>query len=119
MIQHIVQIRDLPRLVANDRKPQIRPADLVDVLDPSGVGVDGVGGQADELDTAFGELRLEFGEGAQLGGADGGVVFRVGEEDDPGGVDELVEVDGAGGGVGLEVGGDGAEAEAVGYVSIL
>ena len=121
MIQHIIQIRDLPLLVANDREPEIGPADLVDVLDPSRMGVDGVGGQADQLDAAFGELRLEFGEGAELGGADGGVVLRVGEEDDPGGVDELVEVDGAGGGVGLEVGRDGAEAEAVGidqYASI-
>ena len=83
------------------------------------MGVDGVGGQADELDAAFGELGLEFGEGAQLGRADGRVVFRVGEEDDPGGVDELVEVDGAGGGVRLEIGGDGAKAEAVGYVSMI
>ena len=75
--------------------------------------VDGVGAEADELDIAFGELGLQFCEGAELGGTHRGVVFGVGEEDNPGGADEGVEVDGAGGGVGLKVGGCGAEAEAL------
>lgn len=75
------------------------------------MGVNGVGGQADELDAALGELGLKLGESAELGGADGGVVLGVGEEDDPVVADEVVEVDVAAGGLGLEVGGDGAEAE--------
>ena len=37
----------------------------------------------------------------------------MGEEDDPAIADEVVEVDGPGGGVGLEVGRDGAEAKTV------
>lgn len=116
MIQHIIQVRHLALLVADDGKGEVRAGDLVDVVDPAGVRVDGIGAEADELDVALGELGLELGEGAELGGADGGVVFGVGEENDPGAADEGVEVDGAGGGVGLEVGGGGAEAEAVGSV---
>jgi len=116
VIQHIIQVRHLALLVADDGKGEVRAGDLVDVVDPAGVRVDGIGAEADELDVALGELRLELGEGAELGGADGGVVFGVGEENDPGAADEGVEVDGAGGGVGLEVGGGGAEAEAVGSV---
>jgi len=75
------------------------------------VAVYGVGRETDELDAALGELGLELGEGAELGGTDGGVVLGVGEEDDPVVTDELVEVDRTGGGFGLEVGGDAAQAE--------
>lgn len=75
------------------------------------MAVDRVGRQADELDSTLGELGLEFGEGAELGGADGSVVFGVGEQDNPVVADELVEVNGARGGVGLEVGGNAAETE--------
>ena len=113
MIEHVVRIRDLALLVADDREAEIRAADLVDVFDPPGMRVDGVGGQADEFDAAFGEFGLELRKGAEFGGAHGGVVFRVGEEDDPFVADELVEIDGAVGGVGLEVGGGGTEAESV------
>lgn len=113
MIQHVIRIRHLALLVANDGEPQVRSANLVDVFDPSGVAVDGVCGQANELNTALCEFGLELGEGAEFGGADWGVVFGMGEEDDPVVTDEFVEVDGTAGGVGLEVGGDGAKAEAV------
>ena len=113
MIQHIIQIRHLPLLVADNGETETGAGDFVNVFDPAGVRIDGVGAQADQLDVALGEFGLEFGEGAQLGGADRGVIFRVREEDDPGIADEFVEVDGAVGGVGLEIGRGGAEAEAV------
>ena len=67
--------------------------------------------QADELGVPLGELGLELGESTELGGADGGVVLGVGEEDDPVVANELVEVDGTTGGLSLEVGGGAAEAE--------
>lgn len=79
---------------------------------------DGVGGQPDQLYATLCEFGLEFCEGAQLGGADGGVVFGVGEEDDPVVADEVVEVDGAVGSFSLEVRGYGAEAEAARSVSM-
>jgi hypothetical protein len=75
------------------------------------VGVNGVGGETDQLDTTLGELWLELGEGTELSGADWGVVLWVREEDNPVVTDELMEVDWAVGGVGLEVWGNGAEAE--------
>lgn len=67
--------------------------------------------ETNQLDTTLGELWLELSEGAQLGGADWSIVFWVGEEDNPVVADELVEVDWAVGGFGLEVWGDGAETE--------
>jgi hypothetical protein len=78
------------------------------------VAVDGVGGKTDELCATLGELRLELCERAELSCADGCVVLRVGEEDDPVVADELVEVDGTLGGLGLEVGSLAAEAEGFG-----
>ena len=113
MIQHIIQIRHLPLLIPDDGETETGAGDFVNVLDPAGVRVDGVGAQADQLDVALCEFGLEFCEGAQLGGADGGVIFRVREENGPGIADEFVEVNGAIGGVGLEVGRGGAEAEAL------
>ena len=71
----------------------------------------GVGRKANQLGTTLGELGLKLGEGAELGGADRGVVLGVGEEDDPVVTDELMEVDRAVGGVGLEVGGNSAQTE--------
>ena len=111
-VLHVIEVGNLPLLVGNDGELDVAARDLGNVLDPAVVAVDGVGREADHLDAALGELGLELGEGAELGGAHGGVVLGVGEEDDPAVVDELVEVDGAVRGVGLEVGGRGAEAEA-------
>jgi len=86
------------------------------------MAVDCVCAQANELGVPLCELRLELCEGAELGGADGSVVFGVGKEDDPAvnvsdnaGVtwmfwripavaDEVMEFDRAVGSVGLEVG---------------
>lgn len=75
------------------------------------MALDSVCAQADELGVPLGELGLELGESTKLGGADGSVVLGVGEEDDPVVANELVEVNGTGGGLGLEVRRDGAEAE--------
>ena len=47
------------------------------------MAVDCVCAQTDELGVPLCELRLELCEGAELGGADGSVVFGVGKEDDP------------------------------------
>jgi hypothetical protein len=111
---HVVGQCDLPLLVANDGELQVAARDLIDVLDPAIVAVDGVGGKTDELCATLGELRLELCECAELSCADGCVVFRVGEEDDPVVADELVEVDRTLRGLGLEVGSLAAEAEGFG-----
>lgn len=77
------------------------------------MAAEGVGGQTNQLNTALGELGLKLGESTELGSADRGEVLRVGEEHDPVAADELVEVDGTVGGIGLEVGGNSAEAKTV------
>jgi hypothetical protein len=114
---HVVGKSDLPLLVADDGEAELGPGDLIDVLDPATVALDGVCAQADELGVPLGELGLKLGEGAELGGADGSVILGVGEEDDPVVTNELVEVNGTTGGLGLEVGRGGAEAEGLRTVS--
>lgn len=108
---HVISISNLSLLVTNDWEAQLATGDLIDILDPATVALDGVCAQTDQLDAALGELWLELGKGTQLGGADWRVVLWVGEEDDPVVADELVEVNWAGGGLGLEVWGDGAQTE--------
>ena len=112
---HVIKVGDLALLVANDGEVDVRAGDVLDVLDPALVAADGVGREADELDAALLELGLEASHLTELGGAHGCVVLGVGEEDGPVVADELVEVNGALGGLGLEVGGNGAETEAVGH----
>jgi hypothetical protein len=87
--------------------------DLVDILDPSSMRLNGVGRETDQLDSTLGELGLELSKGPELSGADGSVIFWVGEENNPLVTDELVEVDRALSGLGLEVGGNGTQTEAV------
>lgn len=109
---HVIKIRNLALLVANDREVDLAARHVLDVLDPALVAVDRVGGQANQLDAALGKLGLEAGHLAELGRTHGGVVLRVREEDDPVVADKLVEVDRALGRLGLEVGRRVAQAEA-------
>lgn len=74
---HVVEESNLPLLVRDDGEVERVAADLLDVGGPALVAVDRVGTQAEQLDTALGELRLEAGHLAQLGSAHGGVVLRV------------------------------------------
>ncbi|KAL2285203.1 hypothetical protein FJTKL_08420 [Diaporthe vaccinii] len=111
---HVIKVGDLPLLVGNNGEVEGVAADLLDVGSPALVRIDGIGAQAQQLDAALLELGLEAGHLAQLGGADRGVVLGVGEEDNPVLADILVQVDGALGRIGLEVGGNGAQTEAGG-----
>jgi len=81
------------------------------------VALNSVCAQADKLCVSLGELGLELSESTELGGADWGVVLRVGEENNPVIADELVEVNGTTGGLSLEVRRGGAEAEGLRTVS--
>lgn len=83
MNSHIVRVRDLSLLVSNDGELQVAARNLVNVLDPALMAVDGVRGEANELRAALAELGLKLCEGAELSSAYGCVIFRMGEEDDP------------------------------------
>ena len=108
---HIVGVCDLAVLVTDDRELQVSAADLVNILDPFVVALDAVCGETDKLDTALCKLGLELSKGTKLGGADGGEVIGMREEDDPVVTNELVEVDATSSGLGIKVGGLAAEAE--------
>ena len=110
---HVIEICNGSLLITNDWEAQLAARNLINVLDPSSVGLDRVGRKTDQLDATLGELGLQLCEGAQLGGADGCVVFWVGEQDNPLVANKLVEVDWALGGFGLEVGCKGSQAEAI------
>lgn len=109
---HVIKVGDLALLVGNDGEVDLGAGDVLDIADPALVAAEGVGRETDELDAALGELRLEAGHLTELGGADGRVILGVGEEDDPVVANELMEVNGTLGGLGLEVGGNGAQTEA-------
>jgi hypothetical protein len=61
---HVIGICDLSVLVADDREGQLAASDLIDIFDPSSMGLDGVGRETNQLDPALGELRLELCESA-------------------------------------------------------
>jgi len=111
VVNHIVGQSDLPFFITNDWEGEVAAGDLIDILDPSSVGLNGVGGETDQLDTTLGEFWLKLCEGSELGGADWGVILWVREKDDPAIANELVEVDWAVGGVSLEVWSNASEAE--------
>lgn len=113
VVDHVVEVGDLALRVGDDGELEAGASDLIDVLDPAVVGLDVVGTQTDELDTTLGELGLELGESTELGGTDGSEVIGVGEEDGPLVTNEVVEVDGTVGGLGVEVRGNGAQTEAI------
>lgn len=68
---HVIGVGDLPVLITNDGELEVGSGDLINVLDPFTVGLDGVCRQTDELNATFSELRLELGKCAQLSGANG------------------------------------------------
>jgi hypothetical protein len=109
---HVIEVGDLALLVGDDGKSDLGAGDLVNVLDPSLVAAEGVGRQTDQLDATLGELGFKLGKSTELSGADGSVVLGVGEEDDPVIANELMEVNGTVGGLGLEVRGSGTQTQA-------
>ncbi len=69
VVDHVVLQGNLSVLVSNDREVQVAATDLVDVLDPVSMAVNGVGGKTDQLDTSLGELGFQFCESSKLSGA--------------------------------------------------
>lgn len=117
VVNHVVQVGDLALRVGDDGESELGSGYLVDVLDPSVVGFDIVGAQANELDAASSELRLELSESTELGGANGGEVIRVREQDGPAVANEFVESNRTVGGLSSEVGGSRAKAKRSTFLS--
>jgi hypothetical protein len=79
VVNHVVEESNLALLIANDWESEVGVVNLVDILDPAAVGLDGVGRETDELAATLGELRLKLGEGTELSGADWSVICEEGE----------------------------------------
>ena len=92
-MHHPVEVRHLPLGVGDDREVGGVALGLLDVPRPALVRVHGVDRQAEAPDPTLVELRLEPRDVAELGGADGREVARVGEQDRPAIPHPLVELD--------------------------
>ena len=102
--EHPVELRDVEVGVADERVVGRGALRLLDVLRPLLVVLDGIDGEADDLDAAAGELRLDAGHVAELGRAHGREVARVREQHGPRVAEPVVELDVAFRGLGLEIG---------------
>jgi len=111
VVQHVVLEGDLTVLVTDDGEVDLVSADFLDILDPAIMRVDGVGAQANQLDTALREFWFELSKSSQFSGANRGVILGMREENHPVVADEVMEVDWALGGLRLEVRGDGTQTE--------
>jgi len=109
--EHVVELGDGEGGVADEGVVDLEATDVLDVLGPLAVAVDGVDGEADDLCAALRELAFEASHGAEFGGADRGEVLGMGEENGPAVSDPFMEVDGALGGVGGEIGSNIIDAE--------
>lgn len=66
VVEHIIKIGYLAGFVADDGEAEGRAGNFVNVLDPATMALNGVGGEADELDAALGEFGFEFGKGTEF-----------------------------------------------------
>src|SRR5207244_5749940 len=87
---------------------------LLDVLEPARVVFHTVYAQARDLAVAVVEFRLEARHVAELGGADRREILRMREQDAPRVANPLMKADATLRAVGLEVGGNAADANAHG-----
>ena len=101
--EHPVQLRDVEVGVADHRVVGRVPLRLLDVIGPLRMVADRIDREPDDLDVSAVELGLDLGHITELGRADRGEVFRVGEQHRPRAVDPVVEVDSPLRGFSLEV----------------
>jgi len=115
MVQHVVQGGDLTFLVGDDGVVDTGWADLgaerLDILDPSVVLLEAIGRETDELHATISKVLGTTSDFTKLGGADGGKVIGMGEEDSPRVTDPFVELDWAGSGLSLEIRGDASKTQ--------
>jgi len=114
LILHVVERRDLPVLVGNDRELHVSRASLgsilVDIFDPFVVFFQSVCGNTDEFDVALSEVFRAPGDFTELSGAHWGEVTGVREQNGPGVTDPFVELDRSCGGFGCKIRGSISEA---------
>ena len=102
--QHVEELGDLEFRVADEGVRDGVALGLLDVLQPLAVVGDGIDGEAENLAVPRREIVRQASHVAEFGGADGGEVLGVGEEDRPAVADPVVEADLPLGGGGGEIG---------------
>ena len=92
-VDHVVRSGDGAIRIGDDREVDRGILSFVDVLDPSMMVFNRIDTDGDRLDTSLVELRFQLGRVAKLGGANRGVVGRVGEKYRPAITDPVVKID--------------------------
>lgn len=110
-VDHVIEGGHLLLGIGDDGEVHHAGLGFIDVFDPAVVGIERVHADSDDLDVALLEFLFDFGDHAEFGGADGGIVGRVREKDSPARSEPLVEVDGSVRGFRGEIGGEIAESE--------
>src|SRR5690348_8313563 len=90
-MDHVVRLRDLEVLAADDRIVDCRALRFLDVLRPARVIAHRVDADADDLRVALVEFGLQARHRAELRRADGGEVLRMRKQNGPGIADPVVE----------------------------
>jgi len=82
----------------------MRVLSFLEVADAGLVGIDRVNADVDAFVVTLVEFGFHFGNGSEFGGADWGVIFRMGKENSPAIAKPLMEIDAAFAGVRGEIG---------------
>ena len=110
-MDHAVEGAHFPIWVCDHGEVNLVALGLLDVLLPPLMGFKGVHRQADDFDASFVELRFNFSNIPELGGADWCKIFGMREEDAPAVAQPFMKLDLPKGGVCFEVGGDIAKSD--------
>jgi hypothetical protein len=92
-VDHAIEIRHFLVVVCQDGVVNDSPLSVVDIADPAFVRLCIINAEGDYFNIALVELRLEARNFTELGGANGGIVSGVREENDPAITSPRVKVD--------------------------
>jgi len=109
--EHVVELRDGEGWVADERVIDLVATDVLNVLFPFAVALDGVDGEPDDLSATLCKLLFEPGDGSEFGGANGSEIFGVREENGVAVSNPFMKVDRALSGFSVEIGGNIVDAE--------
>ena len=101
----------MPIFIADNREAHRTARNLVNVVDPSAMRLDGIGREPDQFHSTLGKFWLVSCQRREFGGAHWSIVLRMREENGPLVANPFMEVDDARRCLGLEIRGDRPEPE--------
>jgi hypothetical protein len=93
MGHHVICKSDLAVFVANDGEGHCNASNLIDIVDPSAVSLDGICGESDQFHPTLRKLRLILRQSRKLSGAYRGIILGMREENGPFVTNPLMKVD--------------------------